>query len=533
MTWIPGSKYVTKKYDRYDGLLTAICFIISLSLYIRTLTPGLLYGDSGEFQTLAYLLGHTHPTGYPVYLVLAKLVTFLPLRDVAYRVNLFSALMAASTVAGVYLSGRLLVKHRVLALIGTMALAISPTFWSQAIIAEVYTAGSAFMVLILLTLLWWDQTNKSLALFLVGILGGLSLGVHMSVALLAPAVLLFLLLYWRRGIRIWKVALAGAVTGVIITVTIFGLIDWRNPTANYFSSVIEPSRSAWGLAADEIDGPLERLFFGWSARQFDSFMFADVTIVMPRQAVDYWQNLPHELGLPLVWLAGFGAVTTLIRRMRVGLLLILGLAIQLFYMFNYEIWDLYVFYIPSYVLLSILSIVGMGTVMDLGVVAFRQVAFLAQIRWINLALESVIGLLVLGFALWPVFQPQKEAVLAGEVPFAFDEYPIYDDFILNSSRAMVINLPENAIVFTDWDMIWPYYYAAHVIEGRRDLTFIETYPADDVDGIADSVATYVANNLDEHPIFFDEREPSLLASGFKFIPTHSGPVRLVRILDDH
>ena len=96
-----------------------------------------------------------------------------------------------------------------------------------------------------------------------------------------------------------------------------------------------------------------------------------------------------------------------------------------------------------------------------------------------------------------------------------------------------MNLPENAIVFTDWDMMWPYYYAAHIIENRRDLTFIETYSADDVDGIADSVTAYLADNLDEHPIFFSEREPDLLDAGFKFVPTQSGPVRLVRILDDH
>ena len=522
-----------KRYDRFDGLLAVICFIISLALYIRALTPGLLHGDSGEFQTLAYLLGHTHPTGYPIYLVLAKLATFLPLGDVAYRVNLFSALMAALTVAGVYLSGRLLVNYRALALIGAMTLAVSPTFWSQAIIAEVYTAGAAFLVLILLALLWWDQTDEPRAMFLAGMLGGLSLGVHMSVALLAPAVLLFLLLHWRRGARMWKAALAGTATGVIITVIIFWLIDFHNPTANYFNSVIEPSRSAWGLAADEIDGPLERLFFGWSARQFHSFMFADITKVIPRQATEYWRNLPHELGLPLIGLAILGAATLLIRQMRVGLLLILGLLIQLLCMFNYEIWDLYVFYIPSYVLLSILSIVGMGTVTNLGMAALRQIVPLAQSRWISPVLESTIGLLILGFALWPVFQPQKEAVLVGEVPFAFDEYPIYDDFTLNLSRAMVMNLPENAIVFTDWDMMWPYYYAAHVIEDRRDLTFIETYPADDIDGIADSVTAYVAANLDEHPIFFSEREPSLLEAGFKFVPAQPGLVRLVRILDNH
>ena len=49
--------------DRYDLFLALACFVTSLALYIRTLTPGLLPGDSGEFQTLAYLLGHTHPTG--------------------------------------------------------------------------------------------------------------------------------------------------------------------------------------------------------------------------------------------------------------------------------------------------------------------------------------------------------------------------------------------------------------------------------------------------------------------------------------
>ena len=521
-----------KRYDRFDGLFAVICFIISLALYIRTLTPGLLYGDGGEFQTLAYLLGHTHPTGYPIYLALAKLVTFLPLGDVAYRVNLFSALMAALTVAGVYLSGRLLVKYRALALIGAMVLAVSPTFWSQSIIAEVYTAGAAFLTFILLALLWWEQTENPWALFVAGLLGGLSLGVHMSVVLLAPAVLLFLLLSWQRGKRVWVTAILGASSGVFLTILMFWFIDLNNPTANYFNSVIEPSRSAWGLASDEIDGPLDRLFFGWSARQFRSFMFANITNVMPRQAADYWQNLPLELGCPLIWLAVLGAVTLLIRRRRAGLLLIVGLAIQLFSMFNYEIWDLYVFYIPSYVLLSILSIVGMGSIMDLGKAAFRRFNSIAQTRWLNLSLEGAIIFLILWFALWPVFQPQKEAALAGEVPFQFDEYPVYDDLTLNISRAMVIKLPENAIVFADWDMIWPYYYAAHIIEDRRDLTFIETYPADDVDSIANSVAEYIADNLDEHPIFFSERESGLLDAGFKFTPARAGPVRLVRVLDD-
>jgi hypothetical protein len=261
-------------------------------------------------------------------------------------------------------------------------------------------------------------------------------------------------------------------------------------------------------------------------------MFADIANVMPGQATDYWKKLPLEFGCPLILLAVLGAVTMLIRRMRVGFLLIIGLAIQLFYMFNYEIWDLYVFYIPSYVLLSILSIAGMGTVIDLGMVALRPLVPIVQIRWMNLTLESAAGLLVLGFALWPVFQPQKESVIAGEVPFEFDEYPVYDESLLEIVRATVLELPEHAVVFTDWDMVWPYYYAAHIIEGRTDLTFIETYPADDLEGVADSVINYVIHHQENTPIFFSERESSLLKAGYAFTPARIGPTRLLRVIDD-
>jgi 4-amino-4-deoxy-L-arabinose transferase-like glycosyltransferase len=516
--------------NRYDAILAFACFVGALVLYIRTLTPGLLSGDSGEFQTLANLLGHTHPTGYPVYLVLAKMGTFIPFGDFAYRVNLFSGIMGALVVAAVYLCGRLLVKYHLFAAVGATVLAISPTFWSQAIIAEIYTAGAAFFTLILLTLLWWDQGDSPRALFIAGLLGGLSLGVHMSVALLAPAVLLFLLLHWGLGGKIWMTALMGAICGVFLTIFIFWLIDLNNPPANYFNSIIEPSHSSWGLAADEIDEPIERLMFGWSARQFRSFMFADIPHITPDQAAEYWDNLPTELSWLVVALAVIGAVVLLVRRWWVGLLLLAALILQLFYFFNYEIWDLYVFYIPSYILLILLAIASMGALADLGTAAIQKVIPDAQIRWVNFGVEILIALLVIGYALWPVFRLQKDAVLAGEVPFNFDEYPVFDENLGHFAYAAVLKMPENAIVFTDWDMVWPYYYTAHILEDRQDLTFIETYPADDVDGAALSVVDFVAANLAEHPIFFGEREQVLLETGFDLTPARLGPARLFRVV---
>ena len=67
----------------------------SLGVYVRTLAPGVLYGDSAEFQTLAATLGVAHPSGYALYLLLAKVFTWLPLENPAWRVNLLPAVMGA------------------------------------------------------------------------------------------------------------------------------------------------------------------------------------------------------------------------------------------------------------------------------------------------------------------------------------------------------------------------------------------------------------------------------------------------------
>jgi 4-amino-4-deoxy-L-arabinose transferase-like glycosyltransferase len=517
------------RLDWWDALLGTGCLALALTLYVRTLTPGLLGGDSGEFQTLAYLLGHTHPTGYPVYLVLAKLAIFWPWGDVAYRVNLFSALMGALTVLGVYLCGRLLVKQRILSFVAALGLAVSPTFWSQAIIAEVYTPGSAFLVFMLLALLWWHRSDSARALFLAGLLGGLSLGVHMSVALMAPAVLLFMLMHWRRGRRMWIAALMGALAGVLITVLIFWLIDLHNPPANYFNAIIYPSRSSWGLSAAQIDGPLERLGFDWSARQFRTFMFADPARVMPLQADAFWENLHHELGWPLICLAFLGVVDLLFRSRRVGVLLLIGLLTQLVCIFNYAIWDVYVFFIPSYVLLVLLAIVGMGALVDVGKAILGRFRRWHATRGVELALAGALALLLLGFSVWPVFKPRSEAFLHAEIPFAFDEYPAYSELLLDAARAMVVELPQGALVFTEWDMVWPYYYAAHIVQGRMDLLFIETRPADDIEGIASSLIDYISDNLDGHVILFQEREQALLEAGFSLKAVRFGPMRFYQV----
>ena len=63
----------------------------------------------------------------------------------------------ALTVALVYLVARQLTRRRWPALLGALALAVSPVFWSQAVVAEVYTLNAAFVAGLLWLALRWAR----------------------------------------------------------------------------------------------------------------------------------------------------------------------------------------------------------------------------------------------------------------------------------------------------------------------------------------------------------------------------------------
>jgi hypothetical protein len=514
---------------RADAGLAVAVSGLSLALYIRTLAPGLLPSDSGELQTLSALLGNTHPTGYPIYLLIGKLFTWLPVGDVAYRINLLSAAMAALAVAEVYLAGRLLAGHRLPALVGAIALAVSTSFWSQAVIAEVYTPGAAFLVAVLICLLVWDALRKPRYLFLAGLLGGLSLGVHMTVALMAPAVGMFLLLSWWRargqGQAIWRPALLGALTGAGLMLIAFLALDWNAPRANFFDSAALPSRSAWGYGPNELNTPFERLAFDITGRQFRSLMFANPAKTMPRLSGQYLDGLHHELTLWIIGLAGIGLLSLFVRRWRVAVLFLLALATYYVYTFNYDLWDLYVFFIPSYVLIAILAGAGLGWLVD----GLRRFVPRPAAR---LVVEPALALAVATIGVWPILSLNMPLVQSGQPDFDFDGYPANGPAtvgIHSLATAIVRGLDQNAVVFTDWHWLYAFYYVAYLEQGRTDLTFIETTPYHKGGGLAASIIPYVQDHLASHPIFFSGRRPEMTQAGFTFESVHAGPMALYRV----
>ena len=176
-------------------------------LYARTLAPTVLrYGeadtlDSAMLQAGVSVLGIGHPTGYPTYMMLTHLFTYLPVGDTAYRVNLASAVYGVAAVFVVYLVGLRLGGRVVAAAAGALAFGLSGVFWSQAVIAEVYTLEALLVALVLLVLLLWRELQEDRYLLLAALLVGLSLTHHLTSALLVPAALAFVFLTDRGVFR--------------------------------------------------------------------------------------------------------------------------------------------------------------------------------------------------------------------------------------------------------------------------------------------------------------------------------------------
>jgi len=150
----------------------------AFAVYVRTLAPTVMWYDMGEFASASYVLGVAHNSGYPLYLLLGKLFTFLPVGDIAYRVNLMSAFFGAMTVFLLYLIVYHLTLRRSAAFIAALTIAVTSTLWSNATWAVSYDLNAFLTLLILFLLLKWRDSRLISYLYLAVLTFGLSLGNH-------------------------------------------------------------------------------------------------------------------------------------------------------------------------------------------------------------------------------------------------------------------------------------------------------------------------------------------------------------------
>ncbi|HSA90001.1 MAG TPA: DUF2723 domain-containing protein [Burkholderiales bacterium] len=193
---------------RADGLHAGLVAGVLFALYAASAPHTVALEDDGLFILASYYLGIAHPPGYPLFTLVGHLFSLLPFGSVAYRVHLASALFGALSCALLWLCARQLSLGRLPAHVAAFALGVSPVFWSQSIIAEVYTLN-AFFFLLLAHLGLKDRPP----LPWLALIFGLSLSNHWPLMLLvAPA---FAVLAWpMREEIVRRAALLGGLAAL-------------------------------------------------------------------------------------------------------------------------------------------------------------------------------------------------------------------------------------------------------------------------------------------------------------------------------
>jgi hypothetical protein len=123
------------------------------ALYIATLHLTVAGGDSGELTAAALTGGVPHPSGYPLFALLARFFAALPLgHSPAWRVNLLSAVSMAAAGGLVCAVVQSWTRNTTAGLAAAGLFGTNPLVWSQATGAEVF--GLNAMLVALAIQLW-------------------------------------------------------------------------------------------------------------------------------------------------------------------------------------------------------------------------------------------------------------------------------------------------------------------------------------------------------------------------------------------
>ncbi|MCL6430485.1 MAG: DUF2723 domain-containing protein [Anaerolineae bacterium] len=405
--------------------------IIGLVLYYRTLAPSVLMSDAGEYQFVLTELGIAHPTGYPLYTILGHLWSFLPIRTPAYRANLLSAVAGAATLSVLYLAFRQVSGRKALAAASALWMAVAPTFWSQMTVAGSYSLNALLFALFLYAVL--RRLNGDWGVKPAVLAYGVGLTHHRTMVLATPA-LAYLLWLERHNLRRWRY-LAGLAALVVLPNLIWLYIPIRAHQLGRSDLA-----TLKGLADFLLGTTFSRywLMGGWKGllQQFGN-----------------WRNLHvGEFGWPALALAAGGLLVGFARRRRLVVSTFLVYLAHLAFNLNYRIGNIWMYYIPSYMLVLLWAVLFLDQL-----VAYLE-RHVPHPGWIRVGASGAIATAIAYTAV---------AGMMARYP-ALDRSHDYwlEDYWLD---ALASPLEERAVVFSDWNMHTPLVYFQRICGLRRDI----------------------------------------------------------------
>lgn len=344
-----------------DVVISLAVVLATFVLFFSTLAPTVLEADAGEFQFVPWLPGIAHPPGYPLYTLLGWLwLHILPFGEVAWRMNLLSALTAAGAIGVMVQVTRLVLNQtlpetpvsaqRIVAVIAALTLAVTSTFWSQAIIAEVYALHTLLVTLILWLALQRD--NRAWASRLLAVTMGLGLAHHLTTILLVPAVISYRVIRSGRQVVINFMAMIQYGVLVIAPLLLYFYLPIIAPFTPYAQLQLSQTQTLT-LYDNSVAGFIDHV----TATAFTGELQPAAVGVERIELVGWLLHQQVGWGGIILALAG---LMVLWQRRKIDLLALSGLTFGAVVGFNliYFIGDVFVLFIPAWLMVCLWLAVG-------------------------------------------------------------------------------------------------------------------------------------------------------------------------------
>ncbi|UCG42217.1 MAG: DUF2723 domain-containing protein [candidate division WOR-3 bacterium] len=326
------------------GKLVWIVVPAALGVYLYTMAPVVGLIDSGELTVGCHLLNILHPTGYPLYTLIGRLASLVPVGSVVNRLAGLSAVMAAGGIGLFLLLLRRMEVGVAAAGSTAMVLAFSQPVWSVGVDVEVYA-----LTLVLGTFVWLaaERAGTGRGLMLLGYAAGLALTNHMSGSSIVVGAGIAVLLEQRSLVRhrLW-------VLGLLF---LFGL-------SPYLFLVLRARVGpllAWSDPSD-----LERLWWHVSGAQYRGWMFTLPFSEVLRNTGSGLVLVARSFGYVLVPSVFYGAWRLWIRRRGLGVGLAAAAVLSFVYAVNYSIPDIEAYFIPCVLALAVFCGFGLQALAD-------------------------------------------------------------------------------------------------------------------------------------------------------------------------
>ena len=205
--------FFTTYSKKLENLIAVVIFIITFAIYFSTMAPTVSFWDTGEFIATSYILGVPHPPGSPLFLLVGKFFSLLPISsDIAFRVNIFSPIISALTISLLFLICNQFIDRvnpndnnkffkMCSSLTASLTFAFTHSHWFNAVETEVYAFSGFMTALVVYLIMIWSRkihtSNHIIYLIIISYIIGLATGLHLLNLLTIPFI--GLIIYFSIG----------------------------------------------------------------------------------------------------------------------------------------------------------------------------------------------------------------------------------------------------------------------------------------------------------------------------------------------